>query len=218
VLSMPAAARAFRTPVRNRLGRRLLRTPGTNQRRRRSGPLQGRFTGGGSRQLRHFSPGWPSASRSSGGTCAQSWPPRRGVADLSNCPRSSATHQIAMKHPRLQQRSVSDSIRPSCRGPLSARSAAVAPSVRGPLPRAGKARSSYACRCRGDQGDAVGRHLPGAQMRRWLFVYYADHIDGSRRVESLPALSGYAEQRRAPRAAAVRHRSRASSQRPHRAA
>ena len=33
--------------------------------------------------------------------------------------------------------------------------------------------------------DAVGRHLPGALMRRWLCGNYADHIDRSRREESL---------------------------------
>jgi hypothetical protein len=43
VLTMSAAARVLRTPAINRLGHGVIRTPETNQRRRRSVSLRGRF-------------------------------------------------------------------------------------------------------------------------------------------------------------------------------
>ena len=75
---------------------------------------------------------------------------------------------------------------PRCAGPGLA--------GRGPLPRGGKTVSArtLAPLDHAASTDAVGRHLPGALMRRWWRGIYANHTGGTRREESRRRFSGCA--------------------------
>ena len=81
-------------------------------------------------------------------------------------------------------------------------STGAAPALAGcvPLPRGGKTVSArtLASLDVAASRDACGRQLPGALMRRWSRGIYADHIDRTRRAESLRPFSGCAVRRLAP--------------------